>query len=291
MRIVNNNISDAAKISDAWEDFLKTKYGANKSSKETAAFRDYEVALEQQPTVAKFYKENHEKQTLQHVLDKKANYTKLDKTRMSIWQAMEKLNELVDESDPDTSLSQIAHLLQSAEAARRDGQPRWMILTCLIHDLGKYLFFLGEPQWTVVGDTFPVGCAWSDKIVYPEFFKGNPDISDEKLTSKYGIYSPNCGLANVHMSFGHDEYLYHVCKDYLPTEALFIIRYHSFYSAHTEGAYSWLMNNDDIANMKWVKTFNQYDLYSKADAEPNVEELKPYYQNLIADYFPETISW
>lgn len=60
MRIVNNNISDAAKISDAWEDFLKTKYGANKSSKETAAFRDYEVALEQQPTVAKFYKENHE---------------------------------------------------------------------------------------------------------------------------------------------------------------------------------------------------------------------------------------
>jgi predicted HD phosphohydrolase len=89
------------------------------------------------------------KQTLQHVLEKKADYTKLDKTRMGIWEAMEKLNELVDESDPDTSLSQIAHLLQSAEAARRDGQPRWMILTCLIHDLGKYLFFLGEPQWTV----------------------------------------------------------------------------------------------------------------------------------------------
>lgn len=89
------------------------------------------------------------KQTLQHVLEKKADYMKLDKTRMGIWAAMEKLNELVDESDPDTSLSQIAHLLQSAEAARRDGQPRWMILTCLIHDLGKYLFFLGEPQWTV----------------------------------------------------------------------------------------------------------------------------------------------
>lgn len=86
---------------------------------------------------------------MQHVLEKKADYMKLDKTRMGIWAAMEKLNELVDESDPDTSLSQIAHLLQSAEAARRDGQPRWMILTCLIHDLGKYLFFLGEPQWTV----------------------------------------------------------------------------------------------------------------------------------------------
>ncbi|KAI9283679.1 inositol oxygenase [Umbelopsis sp. AD052] len=290
MRIVNN-LSEAAKVSEAWEEFLKTKYGANKSSKQTAAFRDYEVAMEEQPTVAKFYKENHEKQTLQHVLEKKANYTKLDKTRMGIWEAMEKLNELVDESDPDTSLSQIAHLLQSAEAARRDGQPRWMILTCLIHDLGKYLFFLGEPQWTVVGDTFPVGCQYSDEIVYPNYFAGNPDIHNSKLTTKYGIYSPNCGLDNVHMSFGHDEYLYHVCKPYLPTQALFIIRYHSFYSCHTNGAYDWLMNNEDVEHMKWVKTFNQYDLYSKADEEPNVEELKPFYQELIAEYFPDAIAW
>lgn len=175
MRIVNN-LSEAAKVSEAWEEFLKTKYGAIKSSKDTAAFRDYQVAMEQQPTVAKFYKENHEyvlvpifphlvclnwrfknhrKQTLQHVLEKKKEYTKLNKARMGVWEAMEKLNELVDESDPDTSLSQIAHLLQSAEAARRDGQPRWMILTCLIHDLGKYLFFLGEPQWTVCQIAIP----------------------------------------------------------------------------------------------------------------------------------------
>ena len=44
------------------------------------------------------------------------------------------------ESDPDTELSQIEHLLQSAEAIRRDGKPRWMQLTGLIHDLGKLLF-------------------------------------------------------------------------------------------------------------------------------------------------------
>jgi len=93
------------------------------------------------------------------------------------------------------------------------------------------------------------------------------------------------------MSFGHDEYLYHVCKPYLPTQALFIIRYHSFYSCHTNGAYDWLMNNEDVENMKWVKTFNQYDLYSKADEEPNVDELKPFYQELIAEYFPDTIAW
>lgn len=75
---------------------------------------------------------------------------------MAIWEAMEKLNTLIDESDPDTSLSQIEHLLQTAEAIRRDGKPRWMQVTGLIHDLGKLLFFLNaEGQWDVVGDTFP----------------------------------------------------------------------------------------------------------------------------------------
>ena len=69
---------------------------------------------------------------------------------------MEKLNVLIDDSDPDTSLSQIQHLLQTAEAMRRDGKPRWMQVTGLIHDLGKLLFFFGaQGQWDVVGDTFP----------------------------------------------------------------------------------------------------------------------------------------
>ena len=37
------------------------------------------------------------------------------------------------------------------------------------------LCLYGEPQWAVVGDTFPVGCAYSDQIVFPEFFAANPD--------------------------------------------------------------------------------------------------------------------
>ena len=88
---------------------------------------------------------------------------------------MEFLNTLVDDSDPDTDLSQIEHLMQTAEAIRADGHPRWFILTGLIHDLGKILCLFGEPQWAVVGDTFPVGCRYSDKIVFPEFFADNPD--------------------------------------------------------------------------------------------------------------------
>lgn len=98
-------------------------------------------------------------------------------------------------------------------------------LTGFIHDLGKILThpLFGEPQFAVVGDKNPVGCAFSEHIVYPEFFEGNPDAQDPRYNTKFGIYEPNCGLHNVLMNYGHDEYLYTVLKGNqckLPEEAL-----------------------------------------------------------------------
>ena len=145
-------LTEAARVTEAWEDYMQAKYGGNKSNKETTAFRDYENALQVQPTVAALYKENHEKQTLEHVLAMKEKYKRLDKAYLGIWEVLEKLNGLVDDSDPDIQMPQTIHALQSAEAARRDGQPRWMILTALIHDLGKYLYFMDEDQWNVSND-------------------------------------------------------------------------------------------------------------------------------------------
>ena len=69
----------------------------------------------------------------------------------------------------------IEHALQTAEAIRAANGPRWFIVTGLVHDLGKILCLFGEPQWAVVGDTFPVGCRFSPAIVYSEFFTDNPD--------------------------------------------------------------------------------------------------------------------
>ncbi len=154
---------------EQWDDFVKSRYRPDKSEDQ---FRNYRA--DANPVVEQFYRENHANQTLDFVLAKKAEYTPLNKRRMGIWEAMEYLNTLVDDSDPDTDLSQIEHLMQTSEAIRKDGHPRWFILTGLIHDLGKVLCLYGEPQWAVVGDTFPVGCAFSDKIVYPEFFAANP---------------------------------------------------------------------------------------------------------------------
>jgi inositol oxygenase len=130
-----------------------------------------------------------EKQTVAFNIKARVEFKSRKRARMGVWEAMEMLNTLVDESDPDvsgaipqcrrhltdelqTSVSQIEHLLQTAEAIRRDGKPEWMQVislistptlflsltvatyqvTGLVHDLGKLLFMFGsEGQWDVVG--------------------------------------------------------------------------------------------------------------------------------------------
>jgi inositol oxygenase len=257
--------------------------------KKQEEFRNYDA--EARASVREFYRQNHRYQTLDFVLSKEQEYLPPRRREMGIWEAMEYLNTLVDDSDPDTDLSQIQHLLQTSEAIRADGHPRWFILAGLLHDLGKILCLWGEPQWAVVGDTFPVGCAYSQKIVYPDFFTDNPDSQNTEIQSQYGIYEEGCGLKNVHLSWGHDEYLYHVVKDYMPEPALYMIRYHSCYPIHRENQYSYLLDDHDREMLEWVRAFNPYDLYSKSAAPPDVQALRPYYEELIAEYFPAKIKW
>jgi inositol oxygenase len=271
---------------EEWDDFVQTRYKQGKSEDE---FRNYNA--DANPGVTEFYRQNHQFQTLDFVRAKKAEFTTLKRRKMGVWEALDFLNTLVDDSDPDTDLSQIEHLLQTSEAIRKDGHPRWFVLAGLMHDLGKVLCLFGEPQWAVVGDTFPVGCAWSDQVVFPEFFAANPDSAIPELQTKYGIYSANCGLDNVNLSWGHDEYIYTVLKDYLPEPALYMLRYHSFYAAHRHGAYDYLMTDHDREMFGWVRKFNPYDLYSKGRERPKLSEVKPYYEDLIGEYLPAELSW
>jgi inositol oxygenase len=263
--------------------------GGVQKDKRAEQFRDYDA--EARACVKELYRANHANQTLDFVLAKKQQYAAKSNFQMGIWEAMERLNSFIDDSDPDTDLPQIEHNLQTAEAIRKDGHPRWFILTGFIHDLGKILNLLGEPQWAVVGDTFPVGCAYSDRIVYPDLFAANPDSRSPLYQSASGIYEEGCGLDNVHFSWGHDEYLYQVVRDYLPEESLYMIRYHSCYVIHQQRQYEHLMSAHDRAMFEWVRTFNPYDLYSKSDERPKVEELRPFYEELIAEFFPAKLQW
>jgi inositol oxygenase len=261
----------------------------NRARKDRDAFRNYQA--EARPSVKTFYQLNHCRQTYDFVQTKRDEYLPLRKKKMGVWEAMEFLNTLIDDSDPDTELSQIEHLLQTAEAIRADAHPRWFILAGLIHDLGKILCLMGEPQWAVVGDTFPVGCAYSPKVVYYEFFQQNPDWNDPRYSTRLGIYQEKIGLDQVVMSWGHDEYLYQVIKYYLPIEARYMIRYHSFYAAYRERDYEYLFNDRDHQMFQWVRRFNEYDLYSKSDQRPDTARLRPFYQELIDEYFPSVLCW
>jgi len=87
-------------------------------------------------------------------------------------------------------------------------------------------------------------------------------------------------------------------KHNLPPEALWIIRFHSFYPWHTSGAYTHLCDyergeqSEDRTILKWVREFNKYDLYSKSDAAlPDVATLKPYYEALLEKYVPGKLKW
>eukprot|EP00494_Astrolonche_serrata_P031800 UN32069 len=234
-------------------------------------------------------------------MKKRKEHLAFDKCVMSIWDMAKYLENVVDDSDPDTDLTQLQHAIQTAEACRKaypGEEYDWFHLTCFIHDLGKVLVvnddklkFKGDPQWASVGDNFIVGCQYSKDNVFYDYFKKNPDYKNPKYNTKHGIYEPHCGLENVYMCWGHDEYMYQIAKQQsnLPEKALYMIRFHSFYPWHSKGAYMHLCTEKDLELLKWVQCFNQFDLYSKNKDCPTIEEVAPYYKKIAKKYFPKDV--
>ena len=257
-------------------------------------FRNYEQG-DITAAVKEHYRKMRSRQTYDYVQRMKAKYLTFNRP-MNLWDAMVELNKLVDVSDPDLNLPNVQHLVQSAEAIRENGGPDWMQLVGLIHDLGKMMYLFGSDedgtseaeQWGLVGDIFVVGCQLPDTCVYPEFNTLNPDMHDPRYNTELGVYQPHCGLDNLSLAWGHDEYLYQVLKNHadnrIPEPGMVMIRYHSFYPWHTGGSYSRLTNERDEQYKKWVMEFNQYDLYSKCQTIYELEDIKDYYLPIAEKY-------
>lgn len=241
-----------------------------------------------------FYKEMHQKQSLDFVIKKKKQYSNLNNIKMNIHKALSLMDTFVDPSDPDLDVPNSIHAYQTAERIRKKNpENKQLQLTGLIHDLGKVLFNFGEENWSVVGDTFLLGCPFPKSIVYYETMKNNPDYN--KYTNN-GIYEINCGLDKLNISFGHDEYLYQVLlqnkdKHKLDSKYWDIIRFHSFYPWHTGNDYHQFMNESDKNILQDVLHFNQFDLYSKEDDTEINDSVKQYYNDLLKEYFPNTLQW
>lgn len=103
-------------------------------------------------------------------------------------------------------------------------------------------FSLNFSAISIAGDTHPLGCAFDESIVHHkvltikdlarlsstsisnvtiinqiklikllcflQYFEGNPDHSNPSYNTKNGVYSEGCGLENVMISWGHDDYMY-----------------------------------------------------------------------------------
>lgn len=281
-----------------------------------ASVRDYENAPLR---VQEFYRDNHTYHTYEINQEMFRTYASPEArtTRAGMWDVLTAVGELKDESDPDVEDPQIIHAFQSAEAVRAENGPRWLQATVLVHDVGKILAtdLLSNrpplPQWAVVGDTFPVGCAFDEKIVLSKYFNpqepmphsddallrqgwhGNPDARHPEYGTKLGVYEEGTGLDNLTITFGHDEYLFQVLNDNckLHAGALRMIRYHSLYPIHNAGAYGYLLTDRDHDILKGVRHFNQFDLYSKVEKKPDVQALTPYYKELVEEYFPKPLQW
>ncbi|XP_034499541.1 inositol oxygenase isoform X1 [Ailuropoda melanoleuca] len=242
------------------------------------------------------YKQMHTQQTVDFVRKKHAQFGGFSFKKMTVLEAVDMLDGLVDESDPDVDFPNSFHAFQTAEGIRKAHPDKdWFHLVGLLHDLGKVLVLAGEPQWAVVGDTFPVGCRPQASVVFCDStFQDNPDLQDPRYSTEFGMYQPHCGLENVLMSWGHDEYMYRMMKFNkfsLPPEAFYVVRFHSFYPWHTGGDYRQLCSEQDLAMLPWVQEFNKFDLYTKSPDLPDVDTLRPYYQGLIDKYCPGVLSW
>src|SRR4051794_12177313 len=81
---------------EQWDEFVGERYDPNRKAED---FRKYDESAP--PGVREFYRENHAKQTREFAQSMKRKYGARAKGEMSIWEACEFLNTLVDESDPD----------------------------------------------------------------------------------------------------------------------------------------------------------------------------------------------
>ena len=65
------------------------------------------------------YKQMHEKQTLDYVMKKRLQYSKLNNTKMSIKEVLLKMDNFIDPSDPDLDVPNSIHAYQTAERIRK----------------------------------------------------------------------------------------------------------------------------------------------------------------------------
>lgn len=268
-----------------------------------ASLRDYKNAPQ---SVKDFYRKQRRGVTADMTLKDRSSFLSFKRGKIGMWGMIQKARRYADGSDPDHIKAQLLHLYGAAEKARMKRMPAWFVLTCLIHDGGKFLMEW-IPEHRVVGDTFPHLIRPQSEEIFFEEFKFNRDWKKQSYQSKTGAYKKNCGIDNILMTWGHDEYLFQMVFDWLKQNTdfvkkqwkctamelrlfLYMIRFHSFYAFHRESAYKELWSKTDAKLRPFLRVFSMFDLYSKPDKLPPIKELDKTYKPFVEKFFPPKLA-
>ena len=244
-------------------------------------FRDYSSAPAH---VEEFYNKQHSTLTYDRARANNQKFINSPMRYYSLAELFDICNDIIDPSDPDTSLPQTEHAYQTAKAALDMGLPEDYAALGLVHDLGKCVSkLLGIEMTYVVGDTYPLGCAFEYRTIpFGQSLLENPDY-DNCLC----LYEAKCGFNNM-MFTGHDEFIYLSLmnsKHLLPPYAVYVARFHSFHAWHEHMAYKDYASQEDYDMIPYINEFSRCDLYHK-HSEPVDQETREQIDMIANKYFP-----
>ena len=203
--------------------------------------------------------EQHRRQTKQTVLDLKAKYESPVLGKFRVWDLIEKLALCVDPTDISLGCTnQYLHVCQVTASLEETGEAdETMLLTALVHDLGKVAMLAGEAPEHVV--------CMNEPIEGPE---------------------PGAGLEKAIFQFGHDEIAYSRLKDHVPEHVAWMVRYHTVNLGMAE---PYMSARDRELEAKYLQTFRKHDRGSKSMwTLPNGGSLARY-RNFVEEQFPAPI--
>lgn len=208
---------------------------------------------------AAYIVKKHLSQTEENVYQLRSKYSEPIFGSVYVYDMLEKLSECVDPTDTELyCTNQLIHSLQVAEGMEKDNiTDEHLILTALIHDIGKLIALVGE---------------------FPENIHG----PNEPIQINKGL-----GLENTLMTWNHDEFAYSRLSSYLPDSVAWLVRYHSL---RFDLALQCMNDKDNYYYRNFLGLFRMYDLKTKSIFHIPNNNLCAY-KFLIEKYFPEKIAF
>ena len=207
----------------------------------------------------KAIEERHRRQTKEDVQALKAKYEAPVLGKFRVWDLIEKLSLCIDPTDNLLGVtSQYVHVCQILQVMEQDEVlDETMLLSALLHDLGKVALLAGEAPENVVCFTQPV---------------------EER--------EPEAGLDNVLFQFGHDEIAYSRIKDHVPPHVAWLVRYHSMLVGKAE---KYMSAQDREYQQQYLAKFSKYDHGTKSAAFLPDRPTLDRYRDFVESRFPNPI--